>query len=728
MITVNCPQCKVENSALSSRCIACGSELVIEGYVRCENCRALTPNDLEFCELCGSFLPPLRTSEETEATGLSRIEQDYESKIEADEPQEIARTGQREKPELEDREKPSGTIGEPVPGTDQLKPPIDSDIPGWLLDVDAALKAGRGDRLGQDFDSLLEEGSHPAPGPAFDEPSRRLDTSDLPDDVPGSTASLEWLTALEESGDAAQDESKDVDDQQTVTKQESTGASEEDEQDETFPGEASGETSEPESRPRSTRRRGTQPLDLEGKLLGVPSQLAATNLPSWLSDQLERSDDLSETDDYQDVEIPKPKRATIPQPRKKTEIEGVQEEEETVLDPSFEKWLKELSDEPTSPEWMVDEEDQLDEALADDLSEAEVKRPKWLREITEEEEDTTELLGLEDTIEDSGVLAGLHGAIQIMPSVSTPIAAPPLPDYSLSPEHRRRIAILEGLIQVESTAKKGTSVRRKGLGLTARLRSLLGGSLLLLVLIGILFPASGELLAGSSVVSASVDAQRLYDQIRSAAGRPVLVAFDYPPAVSGELSPVADILLQQLAENDSTVITVSQSASGSELAKIVASEVRSLSWQDIGYFPGEAVGLRRLVECLGEAGRCESLFGEALPADIQRNLNDVALVLILTAESDDLISWVEQVEPHLEEASMIAAVTQTIGPLVNSYVSSNQLEGVLRGLPDATAYGRDLLGIESRLQERVVGLAPAMWLSVGSLIAAAIYFVLKGTS
>ncbi|MFN2190392.1 MAG: double zinc ribbon domain-containing protein, partial [Candidatus Promineifilaceae bacterium] len=71
MITVTCPNCKVENSALSRRCISCGSELIIDGYIRCDNCRALTPENLEFCELCGSFLAI--------ANGFSALEDDFTS-------------------------------------------------------------------------------------------------------------------------------------------------------------------------------------------------------------------------------------------------------------------------------------------------------------------------------------------------------------------------------------------------------------------------------------------------------------------------------------------------------------------------------------------------------------------------------------------------------------------------------------------------------------------------
>jgi hypothetical protein len=184
--------------------------------------------------------------------------------------------------------------------------------------------------------------------------------------------------------------------------------------------------------------------------------------------------------------------------------------------------------------------------------------------------------------------------------------------------------------------------------------------------------------------------------------------------------------LGQLEEIDSPAITVSQSAAGSEVAAIVAQNVDGLDWQQLGYLPGEAVGLRSLSECLNEPGDCQTLFGKALPDEAQQSLANVALILVLASDSDSLIAWIEQVGAQLEDISLVAGVTQALGPVTIPYFASGQLEGVVEGYPDAIAYERDLLGIEGDGTEDVSGITLAIWLVAGFLLAGTVYYALTG--
>jgi hypothetical protein len=197
--------------------------------------------------------------------------------------------------------------------------------------------------------------------------------------------------------------------------------------------------------------------------------------------------------------------------------------------------------------------------------------------------------------------------------------------------------------------------------------------------------------------------------------------------MAGELNPIAKLLLGQLVDIDSPVITVSQSAAGSEVAAIIAQDVDGLAdWQQLGYLPGEAVGLRSLAECLNEPGDCQTLFGQALPDEAQQSLAEVALIVVLTSDSDSLIAWIEQVGAQLEGVTLVAGVTQALGPVTIPYSISGQLEGVIEGFPDAIAYERDLLGIEGDSAENVSGITLAIWLVAGFLLAGTVYYALTG--
>jgi hypothetical protein len=466
-------------------------------------------------------------------------------------------------------------------------------------------------------------------------------------------------------------------------------------------------------------------LDLEGKLLGVPKQLAGTHLPAWLSDQLEKKEDDEALDVDEGVELPEPSRATIIRPFEPAEEKPEPEVEESVLDPSFEKWLAELGTEPAAPEWMKDEDQELEDALVRESQHVQVEQPKWMGEIEDERLDSAELLGLNETVEESGRLAGLSGAIQIEPLIAAPLASAVRTDATLSKEQRQHIAVLVGLVRDEQTIAKHETARTPR-GLTQKMRVLIAGSLLLLILIGIIVPSSTESLSVSAIPPASVEAQKLYDQIRQAAGAPVMVAFDYTPATAGELNPIAIILLEQIAESGSMVYTVSQGAAGSQMAEIVSSNIEGLEWQQIGYIPGEAVGLRSLSNCLSDGGQCETLFGDDLTIEAQSSLADLSLILLLTSDRESIVAWIEQVAPHLENVEMVAGVTQALGPVIVPYLASGQLAGALNGFPSALAYERDLLGVESQNADQMTGFTLALWLSVGSLIAGTIYYAING--
>jgi hypothetical protein len=240
-----------------------------------------------------------------------------------------------------------------------------------------------------------------------------------------------------------------------------------------------------------------------------------------------------------------------------------------------------------------------------------------------------------------------------------------------------------------------------------------------------MIPSSTEWFYGFVSAGVSGPAQDLYDQLEDVSGAPVLVAFDYTPAMAGELNPIALTLLDQLAENGSVALTVSQSAAGAEVASIIVEEVEDLDWMAIGYLPGEAVGLRSLAECINGAENCETLFGEALPPEIQESLAETAAVLILTSESDSLIGWIEQVGAPNEDAVLLAGVTQALGPLVHPYYESDQLMGVLIGLPDIVAYEQELLGIDSDDSSISSG-ALVIWMVAAFLLAGLIYYAITG--
>ncbi len=729
MITVTCPNCKVENSALSRRCISCGSELILEGYVRCDNCRALTPEKLEFCELCGSFLalvPKVDDLDSTSSdlTGSSRPPIVSATPSLSSNPH--AHTEHQDKGKEDQGGKEAKQASQSPKQSDET---ADPSIPDWLLDVDAALKQRDSSVVQDDEAEISSTDELPSPKSVINESAvthdelvRRLDISDGPEQPADDLDSQEWISALGggiEGGETGE------------TKSEHGTADAGAKSDESEPGSAAAKVAKTAaltlgSRAIAKRRRGaTQPLDEKGNLLGVPQQLAGTDLPAWLRDQLQRPEENFEEDLADEIDLPEPTRSTFLTPVAPSLSEEETSVDETVLDPSFEMWLQEFSEEPVAPDWMDDDEVQLDETLVSDSVLTSAETPGWLHDIHQEEGDTAELLGIKETVETNGRLEGITGAIQIETAIAASLIPSPKLDYTLSKKHRHQIALLEGIVHDEPVEKRQKPIERPS-SMPMSTRVILSGALVLVIIIAMLIPSSGEWIQGSTFHSASDSLIALHSQMDVTSGAPILVAFDYTPAMSGELNPIATTLLEQMAENQNIAITVSQSAAGSEVSSIVTQEVDGLETMPMGYLPGEAVGLRSLSECLDQSESCETLFGKELPADISQRLSEVAQILILTSESDSLIAWIEQVGSQHEGMVLLAGVTQTLGPLVNPYIASEQLAGVLVGLPDLVTYERDLMGVESDSLEGVGGFALTIWLVAGFLLAGTIYYALTG--
>jgi hypothetical protein len=164
--------------------------------------------------------------------------------------------------------------------------------------------------------------------------------------------------------------------------------------------------------------------------------------------------------------------------------------------------------------------------------------------------------------------------------------------------------------------------------------------------------------------------------VAEAAGQTVLVAFDYTPALAGELGPQADVLMAQLAANGSEVIAVSQSAVGTGVAAPYSADSAI-------FIPGEAIGLRQMAGCLN--GNCQSQYGRNM-AD---TLSQVSLIIILTGDRQSLINWVEQVEPQTN-IPLLAATTQSLEPVAMTYLNSGQLNGTFSHLAATGWYEDDL--------------------------------------
>jgi hypothetical protein len=153
--------------------------------------------------------------------------------------------------------------------------------------------------------------------------------------------------------------------------------------------------------------------------------------------------------------------------------------------------------------------------------------------------------------------------------------------------------------------------------------------------------------------------------------------------------------------------------------------VRGEDFVHLGYLPGGPAAVQLFAAQPRQAVTSGFLEDEALVTiwdspvlDGVTQLSDFALMAVVTSGSEDARVWIEQSEPFLGEAPLVAAVSAGSEPLVRPYYESTdpKVNGILSGLSSAVAY-------EQRLGRP--GLAHSRWSSYGlGLLTAEVLIVL----
>lgn len=361
-------------------------------------------------------------------------------------------------------------------------------------------------------------------------------------------------------------------------------------------------------------------------------------------------------------------------------------------------------------------------AAAAELAAAEI--PEWLQPFKPRElRGPGETYAPTEPVQETGPLAGMRGVIDIEPVIAQPRQADSdLPQFTVTPAQRQQASLLRQLAQASAAPVTAADAGQPAV-MPAWLRLLLALLLLAALLAAALLPNLVSDLVGAAEASLPAGAAAAHQAIEAAAGQPVLVAFDYTPAMNGELGPAAQLLLGQLAANGSPVLTISQSAAGVALARQATSQTANLNGTSLGYLPGEAVGLRLLGECLPALNSCQTIAG----APLSRNASaaPVGLVILLTADQENLINWVEQVG-SASQTPLVAAVTQSFSPAAGPYFASRQLAGLIEGLPAAVAYERQVTGTAGPVAALSHTQGLAYWLVILLLLGGNLFYLAAG--
>jgi hypothetical protein len=219
-------------------------------------------------------------------------------------------------------------------------------------------------------------------------------------------------------------------------------------------------------------------------------------------------------------------------------------------------------------------------------------------------------------------------------------------------------------------------------------RTIISVLIFLAVLIPLFFPPP-------KTVRVTNEVKVVYDRIESLKpGQIVMLACEYDPSMSAEMSPVNIAVLRQCFRKNLRVLTTCLSANGVSLVEgemqRIAKECGKKYGEDyvfLGYQPYPAI----VIMAMGQDYRL------AFPNDYYntpldqipmmngvKNYQSVALVLTITATSS-IDSWITYGQGRYK-FPLAAAASAVMAPNYYNYVQSGQLVGLIGGLRGAAEY------------------------------------------
>lgn len=454
-------------------------------------------------------------------------------------------------------------------------------------------------------------------------------------------------------------------------------------------------TTAPPAAPRTGEGRG-QPDDVVGRLRAMmpasvpeePPPDDTEEVPDWLAELARRGDEV-ETPDLLGTRLGE---STAPPPPEDDESNIPTWLQGAVVEssPSEEfNWGSDI-DFSDLPGWLQPE---------DQPSRPEPRSavPDWVQARTGEGPLAT---SLEVESEGSGLLAGIPGPIPVEPVIALPHEAPPFPGEDI-PDTPPTAADEEAIALFSAIA---TGIRPAPAIPTEQVRRRALPLLSLLLIVAVLAP----LVLRTTLSSPSVGARSPLLMVSTIEALPpesyVLVAFNYEGGRIDELEPGALMLLRHLQAKQARILAISTSPLGPELAQHAWERLAPANrpggagygerFVNLGYLPGSEAGLRSLLVASLTPGLLgtdrDVVLGQPLtelPATRDlRGVEDLRLVVVIAAESNEVQRWIEQVGSAYPGLPIVVVVPAAAEPILQPYVDSGQVRAVLGGVLATAGY------------------------------------------
>jgi hypothetical protein len=376
-------------------------------------------------------------------------------------------------------------------------------------------------------------------------------------------------------------------------------------------------------------------------------------------------------------------------------------------------WLSRPESEKTGPVsgQTTPSADEGDEALAP------VDLPSWVQAMRPVEAVIAEPAPsvADQPVETEGPLAGLHGVIPMAPIGSARRPKAVSLTLQTSDEQQASALLLEEILGNETSPR---ALMTSSLVNTQQwLRWTLAG-IFLIVLSAVILLRSQMMPVSTNLPD---EASGLSNAIMSIpSNSKILVVIDYEPSLAGEMEAVGGPLLDQITLLSQPELSfVSTSPNGTALAErlLTNANIRQsvTQYRNLGYLPGGSAGVLGFIEAPGQI----------IPASGVGSFSEYSALIVLTDHAESGRVWVEQLQsrkasdPALASQPLLMATSAQAGPLLQPYVSSRQITGMISGLSDAVRY-------ELRNNSRP-GLARSYWDTFGVGVMLSVALILIGS-
>ncbi|MGB8980651.1 MAG: hypothetical protein WCC12_02140 [Anaerolineales bacterium] len=331
----------------------------------------------------------------------------------------------------------------------------------------------------------------------------------------------------------------------------------------------------------------------------------------------------------------------------------------------------------------------LGEAGSDE-SLAPVNLPSWVQAMRPVEAVISETVASpEDQPEEQeGPLAGLRGVIPVGPVGSAQRPKAVSLKLQASAEQQAGAALLERILGSETNPRPLTTA--PVVVSQQVLRWILAALFLIVISVLIILrseqmpvTANSEKVLGISNITLNIPE-----------GAKVLVVIDYEPSLAGELEAVSATLLDDMVfKRHPQLSFVSTSPMGTALVERLMTNAKinqpegnnyqaGVQYFNLGYLPGGPAGVLGFIENPAAV----------IPTSGVTAFSEYAAVIVLSDHAESGRVWVEQlhaqkqIEPALAGQPLLMVASAQAGPLLQPYVLSGQITGMISGLSEAAQY------------------------------------------